>query len=67
MQIGKAKHLNTCEDFGKNMNEDSRSLVRHYTNGGIMFSSPKISYMEANTKKDEETGISSTRTALRCA
>jgi len=24
--------------------------------GGILFPSPKISYMEANTEKDEETG-----------
>jgi len=30
MQIGKAKHLKTCEDFGKIMNEDSRGLERQY-------------------------------------
>jgi len=30
MQIDKTKHLKTCEDFGKTMNEDSRGLRRHY-------------------------------------
>jgi hypothetical protein len=39
------------------MNEDSRGHIRHYTKGGILFSSPKTSYMEANTQKDEETCI----------
>jgi len=36
------------------MNEDSRGHGRHYTKGGILFTSPKTSYMEANTQKDEE-------------
>jgi len=27
------------------------------TKGGILFPSPKTSYMEANTQKDEEKGI----------
>jgi len=30
MQISKAKHLKTCENFGKKMNENSRDLGRHY-------------------------------------
>ena len=29
MQIGKGKHLKTCEDIGETMNEDS-GLKRHY-------------------------------------
>jgi hypothetical protein len=29
--------------------------LKDITNGGIMFPSPKTSYIEGNTKKDEET------------
>jgi len=30
MQIGKARHLKTWENFGKIMNEDSRALKIYY-------------------------------------
>ena len=56
MQIGKARHLKICEDFGKTwmkIQEASEDI----TKGGILFPSPKTSYMEANTQKDEEKGI----------
>jgi len=57
-KIGKARHLKTCEDFGKIKNEDFRGLRRHYR-GNFLFPDPKTSYMEANTQNDEETHISS--------
>jgi len=64
MQIGKAKYLKTSEDFGKTMNKDSRVLIRPYK-GGIMFSCPKTSYMEANTQKNEETDNFALKIALK--
>jgi len=50
MQFGKARHLNTCEDFGKIMNDDSRGLGRNYKWRNF---SRKISYMKTNTQKDK--------------
>jgi hypothetical protein len=47
----------TPEYFRKIINEDSRGHGRLYTKGGILFPSPKTSYMEVNTQKDEETCI----------
>jgi len=36
------------------------------TEGKIMFSCPKASYMEANTQKDEETKIYAPKRTLMC-
>jgi hypothetical protein len=44
MQIGKAKYLKTCEDFGKTMNEDSRGLERHYKRRNYVPKSQDILY-----------------------
>jgi len=35
-----------------------QEVLEDLTEGGILFSGPKTSYMEANTQKDEETCIS---------
>jgi len=52
MQIGKAKHLKTCEDFGKKINENSRGLKRH-TKGGIMFQVPRHLIWKQTPKNEE--------------
>ena len=44
VQIGKARHMKTCEDFGKIMNADSRSLKRHYKERNYVSMSPDILY-----------------------
>jgi len=42
MQIGKARHVKTCEDFGKIMNEHSRGLRYHYQKRNIVPKSQDI-------------------------
>jgi len=54
MHIGKARHLNICEDLRK---------MKDITKGGIVFPSSKTSYMEANTQKYKEIGIMGPGTA----
>jgi len=34
-----------------------QEISKDITKGRIMFPSPKTSYIEANTQKDEETGV----------
>ena len=50
MQISKARHLNTCEDFGKIMNEDSRGLRRHYRGRNYVPMSQDILYGSKHPK-----------------
>jgi len=51
MQIGKVRHLKTCEDFGKIINEDSRGLRRHYKGRNYVLRSQDILYGSKHPKK----------------
>jgi len=51
MQIGKPKHLKTCEDFEKIMNEDSRGLGRHYKEMNSIPKPQDILYGSKNPKR----------------
>jgi len=51
MQIGKTKHLKTCEDFGKTINEDSRDIRKHYKGMNYVLKSQDILYGSKHPKR----------------
>jgi len=52
MQIGETKHLKTCEELGKTMNEeDSRDLWRHYKRRNYVLKSKDILYGRKHPKR----------------
>jgi len=50
MQIGKSRHLKTCENFGKTMNEDSKGLGRHCKGNNSPCKSQDIFYESKHPK-----------------
>jgi len=50
MQIDKARHLKTCEEFGKIKNEDLRGLRRHYRGRNSIPRSQDILYGSKHPK-----------------
>jgi len=51
MVFGKAKHLKTCEDFGKTMNVGPRGLRRHYKRRSYVPKSQDILYGSKHPKR----------------
>ena len=50
MQIGKTRHLKTCEDFAKIKNEDPRGLRRHYRGRNFVLKSQDNLYRSKQPK-----------------
>jgi len=51
MQIDKEKHLKTCGDFEKTINENSRGLIRHYKMRNYVPKSQDILYERKHLKR----------------
>jgi len=66
MKIGKTRHLKTCEDLGKIMNEDSRGLRRHYKGKNYVPMSKDILYESKHPRRQKKQAFRH-GTTLSCA